>query len=49
MRARLRQAYIRPLPGCGHVPMIDDPVLVADVLLQGSGRPAGQPAERAAR
>jgi len=30
------------LPRCGHVPMTDDPVLVADVLLHGSGR--GQPA-----
>jgi pimeloyl-ACP methyl ester carboxylesterase len=26
-----------PLPGCGHVPMTDDPELVADVLLRGSG------------
>jgi pimeloyl-ACP methyl ester carboxylesterase len=43
-RARLPQARIRPLPGCGHVPMTDDPALVADVLLQGSGRLAGQPA-----
>jgi pimeloyl-ACP methyl ester carboxylesterase len=45
-KARLPQARIRPLPGCGHVPMTDDPALVADVLLQGSGRPAGQPAQR---
>jgi pimeloyl-ACP methyl ester carboxylesterase len=43
-KARLPQARIRPLPGCGHVPMTDDPTLVADVLLQGSGRLAGQPA-----
>ena len=43
-KARLPQARIRPLPGCGHVPMTDDPALVADVLLQGSGRLAGQPA-----
>jgi pimeloyl-ACP methyl ester carboxylesterase len=35
-RARLPQARIRPLPGCGHVPMTDDPALVANVLLQGS-------------
>jgi pimeloyl-ACP methyl ester carboxylesterase len=42
-RARLPQARIRPLPGCGHVPMTDDPALVADVLLQGSGRLVGQP------
>jgi pimeloyl-ACP methyl ester carboxylesterase len=45
-KARLPQARIRPLPGCGHVPMTDDPPLVADVLLQGSGRLASQPAQR---
>jgi pimeloyl-ACP methyl ester carboxylesterase len=44
-KARLPQARIRPLPGCGHVPMTDDPPLVADVLLQGSGRLTGQPAQ----
>jgi len=44
-KARLPQARIRPLPGCGHVPMTDDPALVADVLLQGSGRLTPQPAE----
>jgi len=27
---------VAQLPGCGHVPMNDDPALVADVLLQGS-------------
>ncbi len=43
-KARLPQARIRPLPGCGHVPMTDDPALVADVLLQGSGRLADQAA-----
>ena len=43
-KARLPRARIRPLPGCGHVPMTDDPALVADVLLQGSGRLASQPA-----
>jgi pimeloyl-ACP methyl ester carboxylesterase len=36
-RARLPQATFVPLPGCGHVPMTDDPALVADVLLRGSG------------
>jgi pimeloyl-ACP methyl ester carboxylesterase len=36
-KAKLPGALIRPLPGCGHVPMTDDPALVADVLLQGSG------------
>jgi pimeloyl-ACP methyl ester carboxylesterase len=45
-RERLPQARIRPLPGCGHVPMTDDPALVADVLLQGSGRLTGAPASR---
>jgi pimeloyl-ACP methyl ester carboxylesterase len=39
-KARLPDARIIPLPGCGHVPMTDDPALVADVLLQGSGRSA---------
>jgi pimeloyl-ACP methyl ester carboxylesterase len=40
-KARLPEARLVRLPGCGHVPMTDDPVLVADVLLQGSGR--GEP------
>jgi pimeloyl-ACP methyl ester carboxylesterase len=44
-KARLPQVRIRPLPGCGHVPMTDDPALVADVLLQGSGRLAGRPVQ----
>lgn len=39
-KARLPQARMLPLPGCGHVPMTDDPALVADVLLRGSGGPA---------
>jgi pimeloyl-ACP methyl ester carboxylesterase len=43
-KQRLPRARIRPLPGCGHVPMTDDPALVADVLLQGSGHLAGEPA-----
>ena len=46
-KQRLPGARIRPLPGCGHVPMTDDPALVADVLLQGSGHPTSQPAEGA--
>jgi pimeloyl-ACP methyl ester carboxylesterase len=33
---RLPGAKLVPLPGCGHVPMTDNPQLVADVLLQGS-------------
>ncbi len=45
-RAQLPQARIRPLPGCWHVPMTDDPALVADALLQGSSRLAGQPVQR---
>jgi pimeloyl-ACP methyl ester carboxylesterase len=44
-KERLPGARIRPLPGCGHVPMTDDPALVADVLLQGSGRLASHPAD----
>jgi pimeloyl-ACP methyl ester carboxylesterase len=35
-KASLPQARFLPLRGCGHVPMTDDPALVADVLLQGS-------------
>jgi pimeloyl-ACP methyl ester carboxylesterase len=32
----LPEARLVRLPGCGHVPMTDDPDLVADVLLRGS-------------
>jgi pimeloyl-ACP methyl ester carboxylesterase len=35
-KAVLPSARFLPLPGCGHVPMTDDPELVADVLLRGS-------------
>jgi pimeloyl-ACP methyl ester carboxylesterase len=35
-RQRLPQARFIRLPGCGHVPMTDDPELVANVLLKGS-------------
>jgi pimeloyl-ACP methyl ester carboxylesterase len=35
-KARVPQARLTPLPGCGHAPMTDDPELVADVLLRGS-------------
>jgi pimeloyl-ACP methyl ester carboxylesterase len=35
---RLPHARFVPLPGCGHVPMTDDPRLVARVLLGGSER-----------
>jgi pimeloyl-ACP methyl ester carboxylesterase len=35
-RQRLPQARFMSLPGCGHVPMTDDPELVARVLLEGS-------------
>lgn len=38
VKAHLPRALLVPLPGCGHVPMTDDPPLVADVLLRGSGR-----------
>jgi pimeloyl-ACP methyl ester carboxylesterase len=38
-RERLPQARFVRLPGCGHVPMTDDPGLVARVLLRGSSRP----------
>ncbi len=43
---QLPTAKIVSLPGCGHVPMTDDPELVAAVLLEGSARgdcPAGGP------
>jgi pimeloyl-ACP methyl ester carboxylesterase len=33
---QLPGARFVPLPGCGHVPMTDNPELVADVLLRGS-------------
>jgi pimeloyl-ACP methyl ester carboxylesterase len=36
-RAALPQARHVPLPGCGHVPMSDDPEGVAALLLAGSG------------
>lgn len=36
-RRRLPQTRFVPLPGCGHVPMTDDPELVAKILLEGSG------------
>jgi pimeloyl-ACP methyl ester carboxylesterase len=39
-RQRLPLARFVPLPGCGHVPMTDDPALVAKVLLDGSALPA---------
>jgi pimeloyl-ACP methyl ester carboxylesterase len=45
-RRQLPMAKIVPLPGCGHVPMTDDPELVARVLLEGSAR---TPAPRATR
>jgi pimeloyl-ACP methyl ester carboxylesterase len=38
-RARLPGARVVWLPGCGHVPMTDDPPLVADLLLAGSRLP----------
>ena len=44
-RARVPQARFIRLPGCGHVPMTDDPELVARVLLQGSSASLNFPAE----
>lgn len=38
-RQRLPQARYVSLPGCGHVPMTDNPALVARVLLEGSSAP----------
>ncbi len=37
-KARLPEARLVRMRGCGHVPMTDDPALVADVLLRGSAR-----------
>jgi pimeloyl-ACP methyl ester carboxylesterase len=39
-RRQLPAANYLLLPGCGHVPMTDDPELVADVLLRGSASAA---------
>ena len=38
-RDRLPQATFVRLTDCGHVPMTDDPALVAGILLRGSSRP----------
>lgn len=46
-KARLPQAGLVMLPGCGHVPMTDNPQLVADVLLAGSPPTALRPRHRA--
>jgi pimeloyl-ACP methyl ester carboxylesterase len=34
-------ANVRELPGCGHIPMCDDPRAVAEALIAGSGAGAG--------
>jgi len=47
-RQRVPQARFLLLPGCGHVPMTDDPELVARVLLEGSTRPVTAPAAEGA-
>lgn len=36
LKTALPDAHVLVLPGCGHVPMADDPALVAEVLLAGS-------------
>jgi pimeloyl-ACP methyl ester carboxylesterase len=36
-RRLLPDARFVPLDGCGHVPMTDDPKLIAEVILRGSG------------
>jgi len=48
-RRRLPGARFVPLPGCGHVPMTDDPALVAKVLLEGSGERDPSPADSGER
>jgi pimeloyl-ACP methyl ester carboxylesterase len=40
-RERVPQARFIRLPGCGHVPMTDDPELVAKILLDGSSYGTG--------
>jgi pimeloyl-ACP methyl ester carboxylesterase len=45
-KARLPQSRLVRLPGCGHVPMTDDPALVADLLLRGSEVSSPAPAGR---
>ncbi|TVZ00102.1 alpha/beta fold hydrolase [Trebonia kvetii] len=40
-KERLPAARLALLPGCGHVPMTDDPHLVADILLRGSRAESG--------
>jgi pimeloyl-ACP methyl ester carboxylesterase len=37
-KAHLPEARLVRLPGCGHVPMTDDPAAVASLLLRGSNR-----------
>jgi pimeloyl-ACP methyl ester carboxylesterase len=46
--ARLPGSRVVWLPGCGHVPMTDDPDLVAEVLLAGSrvAAPVSRPGQR---
>lgn len=41
-KGQLPTARFVLLPGCGHVPMTDDPELVAEVLLHGSGAAGAQ-------
>jgi pimeloyl-ACP methyl ester carboxylesterase len=41
LRRLAPQAELLVLPGCGHVPMSDDPELVANVLLEGSAEVPG--------
>ena len=36
LQRALPDAHVLVLPGCGHVPMADDPALVAEVILAGS-------------
>ena len=42
LRRALPDAAVYVLPGCGHVPMGDDPALVADLILAAT-RPPGEP------
>jgi pimeloyl-ACP methyl ester carboxylesterase len=39
VKAKIPHARLVPLPGCGHVPMIDAPELAARVILEATGSP----------
>lgn len=48
VRARMPDARVVIMPGCGHVPMSDDPALVAQLILETTHARSGTPATPAA-